>query len=256
MGYPLPMFLSVVFPLERDFEGSAAWVRLERGLALLRAQLPYTVEAIAAVEPGDADRAAAARRIGLRVVEAEAAGHGALIATGLLVATGDYRALVDPSWPVEPEQLLMLLPPAQTGIDLAMASRLVHGATLTQDPWAYRLLLRLVSRLFGALLFAGLADSGSGVLVLRDEAAHAILGRIAERGEGAEIELCALARELGFTMAEVPVDWTVRRGGAGFGLLRPRLSALLRTRARLKAGAYPPLPKANPEEPGSEPLTV
>jgi hypothetical protein len=150
----------------------------------------------------------------------------------------------------------MLLPPAQTGIDLAMASRLVHGATLTQDPWAYRLLLRLVSRLFGALLFAGLADSGSGVLVLRDEAAHAILGRIAERGEGAEIELCALARELGFTMAEVPVDWTVRRGGAGFGLLRPRLSALLRTRARLKAGAYPPLPKANPEEPGSEPLTV
>jgi hypothetical protein len=50
------MFLSVVFPLERDFEGSAAWVRLERGLALLRAQLPYTVEAIAAVEPGDADR--------------------------------------------------------------------------------------------------------------------------------------------------------------------------------------------------------
>jgi tRNA nucleotidyltransferase (CCA-adding enzyme) len=39
--------------------------------------------------------------------------------------------------------------------------------------------------------------------------------------------MCALARELGFTMAEVPVDWTVRRGGAGFGLLRPRLSALL-----------------------------
>ena len=176
-------------------------------------------------------------------------GIGAAARTGLLAASGVYRALVDPGWSVAPEQLQLALPPAITGFDVAIGSRHVIGAQRKGEPLTSLAIGRLLNRLVQGLVVPGIRDTQAPLKVYRAEAARALFSRVREDGPAAEIEALALARVFGLHVREVPVDWSFEDTARWHPFVHgpAMFAALLRIRARLTAGAYPPL-RASPDD--------
>jgi dolichyl-phosphate beta-glucosyltransferase len=168
-------------------------------------------------------------------------GKGAAVRTGMLAATGVYRMLADADWSMPPEQALMLLPPARTGFDIAIASRELPGARRHGEPLLRHLIGRSFNTAVQHLVLPGIEDTQCGFKVFRAEAARAIFGRIREDGWAFDVEALALARAMGLRIHEVPIDWSYHKDTRVHPLRDApgMFAALLRIRTRLAMSHYP-----------------
>jgi len=244
--------LSLVIPLWQD---GPTMPRTVAGVAALRAALPYPVEVVAVDDGSTDDTAEAAERAGFQLIRQPHRGRGAAIRAGMLGATGMYRLLIDPRWSIPPEQLQLLLPPALTGFDVAVASRNLPGATRQGEAAPRRSASRGLARLVQAFVLPGISDVHSGFMCLRAEAARSLFARTREDGGAIAVEVLALARAFGLEVREVPVDWHAGTEGVGRPLRDgpDMLAGMVRVRARLATGAYPPVAagRIEPEGPHS-----
>ncbi|NOY28077.1 MAG: glycosyltransferase [Oligoflexia bacterium] len=249
--------LTLVIPLWQD---AATIPHTADGVAKLRAALPYSIEVVA-VDDGSTDASAdAAEQAGFHVLRQPHRGRGAAIRAGMLAANGIYRMLVDACWSVPPEQVQLLLPPALTGFDIAVASRNLAGSTRHGESAIRRSASRGLARLVQAIVLPGISDVHSGFMCLRAEAARSLFARTREDGGAVEVEVLALARAFGLEVREIPVDWQTS-AGVGIGGRRLRetpdlLTGLARVRARLATSAYPPLKAGLRIEPDGTHLLV
>ena len=109
---------------------------------------------------------------------------------------------------------------------VACGSRAVPGARIGLPPPPHR---RLLSRLFNLLVriagVDGIRDTQCGFKLFRAPVAKALFPRLRTRRFAFDVELIALARDLGYRVAEVPVRWdysghsTVRLFSSGFRML-------------------------------------
>ncbi len=240
--------LSLVIPLWQDAD---TLVHTDEGVRLLRRVLPYNVEVVAVDDGSTDDTADRAERLGYHVLRQPHRGRGAAIRAGMLAASGMYRLLVDARWSIPPEQAQLLLPPALTGFDVAVASRNLRGARRTGEGPVHRVVSQSLARLVQAVVLPGISDVRAGFICFRAEAARALFTRTREDGGAVEVEVLALARAFGLELREVPIDWTGADPGQGRALREgPELLAgLARVRARLATSAYPPLRAGTVEEP-------
>lgn len=238
--------LSVVIPLWQD---ALTLPHTAQGVNRLRAALPYPVEVVAVDDGSSDDTAELAEALGYHLVRQPHRGRGAAIRSGMLAASGTYRLLIDPRWTIPPEQVQLLLPPALTGFDLALASRNTHGSSRRGESTTRRAASRALARLVQSVVLPGVSDVRSGFMCFRAEAARALFTRTREDGAAAEVEILALSRAFGLELREVAVDW--RSGGAAAGSVLHDapdfLAGLARVRARLATSAYPPLAGEPPE---------
>lgn len=246
--------LSLVIPLWQDADALDA---TDAGVRHLRRVLPYPVEVVA-VDDGSTDATAdRAEALGYHVLRQPHRGRGAAVRAGMLAASGMYRLLVDARWSIPPEQAQLLLPPALTGFDVAVASRNLRGARRCGELPVRRFVSRSVARLVQAIVLPGISDVRAGFMCFRAEAARALFTRTREDGGAVEVEVLALARAFGLEVREVPVDWTAPEPGRGRPLREgPELLAgLARVRARLATSAYPAL-RVGTEPPDPHPYTT
>jgi len=211
------------------------------GVNRLKACLPYAIEVIL-VDDGSTDGTAElARDAGFTVIQQAHRGKGAAVRTGMLAANGMYRMLADADWSMPPEQALMMLPPAMTGCDIAIASRELPASKRTGEPRARHLIGRLFNQAIQYIVLPGIDDTQCGFKVFRAEAARAIFSRTREDGWAFDVEALALARAFGLRVNEVPIDWN-HDGDSRVRPLRDApgmLASLLRIRTRLAMSNYP-----------------
>ena len=82
-------------------------------------------------------------------------------------------------------------------------------------------------------------DTQRGCKVMSDCVADAVFGRSVIDGWGFDVELLAVARELGFPLAEVPVEWSHVDGGhIRWTSYLSTLRDLLAIRRGLRTGRY------------------
>jgi dolichyl-phosphate beta-glucosyltransferase len=142
-----------------------------------------------------------------RVLRLPHRGKGAAVRAGVLAASGDLLLVTDADLST-PIAELDLLVAALDRCDVAIGSRNVAGARVTVPQ---RLDRRLMGRAFNllvrVLLLPGLRDTQCGVKLFRREAALAVFQRCRSDGFAFDVEVLALARRLGYRVAEVPVEW-------------------------------------------------
>jgi dolichyl-phosphate beta-glucosyltransferase len=96
----------------------------------------------------------------------------------------------------------------QEGADVACGSRAVKGAQIGKPPPVHR---RLLSRLFNVLVRAagvsGIRDTQCGFKLFGGGQARQIFSRIRTERFAFDVEVIAVARDLGYRVAEVPVTW-------------------------------------------------
>jgi dolichyl-phosphate beta-glucosyltransferase len=137
-------------------------------------------------------------------------GKGAAVRLGMLEARGQIRVMSDADGSMSPDQLPRLLAPIIAGTaDIAIGSRYAEGArTDVKQPFYRVLWSRLANRVIQRSLVPGVRDTQCGFKAFTAEAARALfsLGRI--DGWAFDLEILALARRMGFSIAEVGVEWT------------------------------------------------
>jgi dolichyl-phosphate beta-glucosyltransferase len=205
-------YLSVIIPTYNEAE------RLPSTLEIVRDYLsaqPYDSEVLI-IDDGSTDRtveaALALRTTFTRVVltvqeNAVNCGKGAVVRQGMLAATGQYRLFADAdnSTPISQlDRLLQWVPE----YPVVIGSRyLESGSIKDRQPWQRRLLSRAGNLVIRALLLPGIRDTQCGFKLFSREAAEAIFHEQRMRGWAFDVEVLTLARQLGFAIKEVPVEW-------------------------------------------------
>ncbi len=141
-----------------------------------------------------------------RVLREPQRGKGNAVRTGLLAARGQYRMFADADFSMPVSEIPRFLPPRTTA-DITIASREAPGAVRYNEPLQRHLSGRVFNTLIRALVLPGLQDTQCGfkcfrAAVAQDLAAHQTLG-----GWSFDVELLAIARLRGYSIAELPIPW-------------------------------------------------
>jgi len=184
---------------------------LEQVLAFLKSQ-PYTSEVIV-VENGSRDRTYEvaegfrASNTGLRVIRETQSGKGRAVRLGMLEATGQYRFMCDADLSMSIDQVNHFLPPATTGVDIAIGSREAPGARRFQEPSYRHIGGRLINFTIRLLILPGLQDTQCGFKCFRADAVEQVFRLQTMPGWSFDIELLFIARRRGLTIREIPIQW-------------------------------------------------
>lgn len=137
-------------------------------------------------------------------------GKGHAVRMGMLAAKGDLRLFTDAdgSTPITEYAKLEGALGQMAVPGVAFASIAVPGAEVEQRQRGIRPQAgRLGNWLIRALAVPGVFDSQRGFKLFTAEAAQAIFSRCVVDRWAFDVEVLALARHLGFDIAEVPVTW-------------------------------------------------
>jgi len=199
-------WLSVVIPayneerrLPRTLRTVVAHLR-ERGL-------PFEV---VVADDGSADGTAGlAGEFGaeVRVLRLPHRGKGAAVRDGVLACHGDLVLVSDADLSTPIQELDRLVAAIERS-EVAIGSRNVAGARVAvPQRFDRRFMGRGFNLLVRALLLPGIRDTQCGVKLFRREPALVLFERCRSEGFAFDVEVLALARGLGYRLAEVPVEW-------------------------------------------------
>lgn len=135
-------------------------------------------------------------------------GKGYAVRTGILAAGGELILMSDADLSTPLQDWHKLKDALDAGADIACGSRAVRGAHIGKPPPFHR---RVLSRIFNLLVrLAGVhnfKDTQCGFKLFRAEPAKIIFERMRTRRFAFDVEMIAMARDLGYNVAEVPVRW-------------------------------------------------
>ncbi len=206
-----PPFLSIVIPAfnEEARIGSS----LEKILGYL-AREPFAAEIIvvddgSADRTGDVTRAALEGRLPYRLIRLEKnQGKGFAGKTGVLASTGTVVMYTDADLSAPIEELGKFLPRIAEGFDAVIGSRAIPGCDIrVRQARPREAMGKVFNRLVRLFVLNGCADTQCGFKVFRHAAAMDLFGRLRTKGFAFDVEILALARKLGYRVAEVPVVW-------------------------------------------------
>jgi len=152
-------------------------------------------------------------------------GKGAAVRAGARAARGERVLVSDADLSTPIEELATLERACAAGADIAIGSRALDRRLIERRQprlrdWSGRLFNVVVQ----LVALPGIRDSQCGFKLFRREVVEPVFGRARIDGFGFDVEVLAVARQLGYTIAEVPVRWrndddsrvSLRRGAAAF----------------------------------------
>ena len=169
-------------------------------------------------------------------------GKGYSVRRGMQAATGELRLHCDADCAPSLASLDRLLAAIDAGADVVAGSRLAAGAQLgRRQPLRRRVVGRTFVDLSRLALREPTRDLFCGFKLWRADAATAVFSRTTLDGWVFDAEALALARRLGFRIAEVGVQWS-DRDGSRLSMPRtvlPAVRELRRARSSVRAAAAP-----------------
>jgi dolichyl-phosphate beta-glucosyltransferase len=169
--------------------------------------------------------AAAGSTTQLRLLKRAHEGKGAAVRAGMLEATGDYVCFADADLATPPDQLPLLTEALMTS-EIALGSRVQPDGSdrRASQPVYRRLLGRFFHSLAAAWVTGPVPDTQCGFKGFRRDVAQDLFAQQQLTSIVFDAELIHLARRRGYTIANIPVQWSDKRGSR----MRVRPSLALR----------------------------
>lgn len=210
--------LSLVIPAYN--EQSRIANTLTASIAFLDKQ-PYAYELIVA-DDGSTDntRAIAERFVSdsVRVVSIGHGGKAVALRAGMKAARGEIVAFTDADLATPIEYLVDFIRAIEGGADVVIGSREGAGAHRVDEPGYRHFMGRVFNRLVQAVVLPGIDDTQCGFKAFTRFAATEINRRArlyvdqkeitGARVTAFDVEMLVIARNLGFKIVELPVNWT------------------------------------------------
>lgn len=208
---------------------------------------PYGSEVIV-VDDGSNDGTAQAARAGgdwktLRIMQhpdGRNHGKGAAVRLGMLAAQGEYRIFMDADNSTTIDQIAGFWPWFEQGYDVVIGSRRKAGARIeVHQSWCKEIAGRCGNQVIRWLAVPGIEDTQAGFKMFTHAAADAIFSRQTLERWGYDIELLAIARQLGYGIREVPITWVNTPGSkVRFLAYFEVFSEVWRVRRNIQSGVY------------------
>jgi dolichyl-phosphate beta-glucosyltransferase len=167
-------------------------------------------------------------------------GKGAAVRKGMLEGQGEYVFMADADLAMPIEEVSKFMPPTLSNYDVAIASREVPGAVRYNEPGYRHLMGRVFNLLVRLLAVPGIQDTQCGFKCFRREVAQDVLSVQKIDGWAFDVELLHIARQRGYRIVEVPINWYYGEGSRvspvrdSWNMLRE----VLRIRRNSRAGLY------------------
>ncbi len=150
----------------------------------------------------------------VRIISCAHRGKGAAVRTGMLSASGSSVLYMDADGAAPLTEIPKLLLKIEEGFPVVIGSRVVrHPGETTVKTVVHR---RIIGRIFAALVnlfvIAGIADTQCGFKIFTRKAAQQIFICQKINGFAFDTEILYLAKKLGFSIAEVSINWVNQKG--------------------------------------------
>lgn len=133
------------------------------------------------------------------------AGKGHAIKKGVEVAQGEYIAFLDADLDLSPDHLQdFLMEIKKQNADIAIGSKM-HPESVLEYPWLRKLVSRGYYIMLRILFRLNVHDTQTGVKLFRTEILSDVIDEVETSGFAYDIEILALANELGAKIIERPV---------------------------------------------------
>ena len=202
------MDLSLIIPAYNEADRIGA--SLDKTLAWVADQ-SFSVEVLV-VDDGSRDNTVeVARRYEgdtIRVVEQrENMGKGAAVRRGMLEASGVHRIFSDADFSTPITEAARVLEHLRA-FDVVIGSRAIDASYIKEhQPWYRESMGKAFNMLVQMLAVPGIQDTQCGFKGFTADAAREIFVRTKIDGFGFDVEVLYIARQLGLTVKEIPVEW-------------------------------------------------
>lgn len=204
-----PGLVSVIVPAYNEA------VRMPTRLRKLAESLPhlFPVEIIVVDDGSQDNTLEAARQISLQFSCVRYLGHpsnrgkGAAVQTGMRAATGEFLVFTDADNTFSPEHIALIVQELQKGHPLVIGSRFTDDRCqrLLDEPWLRRIQGKIFNYMVQVLLLPGMKDTQCGLKGFHHQVARRIFPRQTIRGFAFDVELLALASDMGIPVKELPI---------------------------------------------------
>jgi dolichyl-phosphate beta-glucosyltransferase len=144
---------------------------------------------------------------------AENQGKGQAVRSGVVNAQGKQILFADADGATPLTELERLEAAIHGGADVAIGSRALHDEGVRIKARLYR---RVIGRIFHGLVeiltVPRVKDTQCGFKLFRGPVAHDLFSRMRVRGFSFDVEVLMMAQRRGYSIAEVPVNWTHQPG--------------------------------------------
>lgn len=168
-------------------------------------------------------------------------GKGYAVRTGVVNAIGRLVLFADADGATPIAEIERLESALDLGADLAVGSRALRAMGIRVHAKLYRHLIgRAFHFLVESLADGGVKDTQCGFKLFRSRVAQDLFSRMRMNGFSFDVEVLVMARQRGYRVAEVPVNWTHQPGSkVRLTLDSFRMAAdLVRIRAHCLSGEY------------------
>ncbi len=205
----------------------------------------YAAEVLV-VENGSHDRTAdvvtamARNEPRLQLLREAQRGKGLAVRRGMLAARGALRFMCDADLSMPIAQVVRFLPAQPAAFDVAIGSREISGARRFGEPAFTHLRGRVFSNLVKLAVLPGIEDTQCGFKCFTAAAAEDLFRVQRLDGLSFDVELLFIARQRGYRIQEVPIDWHFHRE-TKVRMVRDTLQMLrdvLTLQRNLRAGFY------------------
>ncbi len=139
-------------------------------------------------------------------------GKGYAVRIGVLAAAGDYILFCDADLATPQEETEKLLP-SMMSFDIAIGSRPLRESKLEKhQPFMREMLGRAANLVIQLLGIKGIKDTQCGFKMFKREVGHDIFSRCKLNGFSFDFEALMIARDLDYTIDEVPIRWAHQEG--------------------------------------------
>ncbi len=139
-------------------------------------------------------------------------GKGFVVRKGMCEVEGEFLLFSDADLAAPIEEVEKLLP-KMADAPIAIGSRPMRDSKLEIRQPLYREMLgRMANKLIQVLAVPGIQDTQCGFKLFREDVARDVFSRCKDDGFSFDFEALMIARDLGYTIAEVPIRWSHQEG--------------------------------------------
>lgn len=135
-------------------------------------------------------------------------GKGAAVRRGMLEAKGEICLFSDADFSTPIYELQKVLKTIPEKAEIFVGSRALDYSMIKEhQPWHREFMGKTYNKFVQAIVLKGIKDTQCGFKAFTKEAAVNVFSSSKIDGFGFDIEALYLARKMGYTLAEVPVEW-------------------------------------------------